>query len=101
MLNPARHHFCDNRPSFLWISVLLRIFTNTLRRTDSLPCNKWSRLEAADAFVSNSDNMFFNGIDSRGMSSCNLHVSDSALTIEDHSGVNDRQVKVITTVSVS
>jgi hypothetical protein len=86
------------------ISVLLRIFASTLRRMDSLLCNKWSILEAFDAFVSNTDEMIFDGIhgiDSRVMSTSNLHVSDSTPTNYDHSVVNDYQVKAISTVSVN
>jgi hypothetical protein len=67
-------------------------------------CNKWSILEAFDAFVSNTDDMIFDGIhgiDSRVMSTSNLYVSDSTPINYDHSGENNHQVKAISTVSVS
>jgi hypothetical protein len=56
------------------------------------------QLEEADAFKSDTDNRFIDGIDPHVMSMFDLHVPDSALT--HHDNLCDDEVQAISTASV-
>jgi hypothetical protein len=101
MHNPTGHRFCDNRPPIVWDICFVKrdvtdagqdpAFTTILRRLDSLQC------KMEEVFISDTEDMFFggiHGIDSSVMSTFDLH------TNYDQTGVNDHQIKAISTVSV-
>jgi hypothetical protein len=109
MRNLGGHRLCDNTPSY---RLDIHVFRSDVPDAHPDPdfdkyfassgFSRVHQLEEVNAFVSDSDDMFFDGIDDidpRVMSMFDLHVPDSAPTHYDDLSALDHQAKAISAAS--